>query len=332
MNNLKVINKSNLKHIIQSFSNKKICAMVKSNAYGHGIETIVSTINDEVDFFGVVNIQEAKRVRAISEKPILICSKTSDFQTCKDNNFDIMIESAEDLKTCLTLEYTKNLHLKIDCGMNRFGCKNAEELKKINTLLESNHITLKSICTHFSNTENKKITQKQYKKFCDLQSEISQSTSICFGGSGIANYPFKFDILRLGIGLYGYGNGLKPVLKISSYVNKIFYLEKGEFVGYGKFGKIKKSGYFAIVPIGYGDGLRRNLSNKLVVKINKKEYQAVGNICMDCVFVYVDETINVGDEVTIMDNAEIMAKQLKTISYEVLTGFSNARAETILDE
>ena len=164
-----------------------------------------------------------------------------------------------------------------------------------------------------------------------MRANITQKCPICFGGSGIFDYDFNFDILRLGIGLYGYGNkNLKPVMSIKSYVCKIFYAKKGEFVGYGKKYRVAKDGFFAVVPVGYGDGLRRNLSGKFCVKIGGKIFRAVGNICMDAFFVKIDETVRVGDEVEIMENAQNFAKKCGTISYEILTGFSNFRGKTIV--
>ena len=333
MKNFKILSKQNILNNLSQYSGKKVCAMVKSNAYGHGLETIVDLIKDEVNCFGVVDLQEAKRVRALTEKPIMICSKVDDFQMCKDENFAVLVESAKELKNCLAVGLRQGINLKIDCGMNRFGCKNFKVIERINDILKDNNISLNSICTHFSNTTDKKFTQKQYKRFCELRAKIEQDAPICFGGSGIFDYDYDFDILRLGIGLYGYGNEttLKPVLKIVSHISKIFYAQKGEFVGYGRFGKVKKSGRFAIVQFGYGDGLQRRLSGNFCVKINNKNFRAVGNVCMDCFFVAVDDTVAVGDEVVIMDDAKIFADKLKTISYEILTGFSNARAQTIVE-
>ena len=117
-------------------------------------------------------------------------------------------------------------------------------------------------------------------------------------------------------------------LKIKSFVKKVFYAKAGEFVGYGSGFLVKKSGYFAVVPIGYADGLMRKLSNKFCVEINSKNYHAVGNICMDCFFVEVDENVKVEDEVVVMKDAEQFAKISKTIPYEILTNFSKLRGET----
>ncbi len=332
MKNFKVISRENLLWNLQQFSNKKIYAMVKANAYGHGIKEIVEQIEPFVEGFGVVNVDEGRQVRKLTKKPVLICSKTRDFRACKKFDLDVMVEDEEDLRLALKTGLKESLNLKINCGMNRFGAKSELALRQINQILEENNIKLKTIYTHFPRTESKKETKKNYQKFLELRSQISQSPPICFGGSGIFGYDFDFDILRLGIGLYGYGDkSLRPVMEVRSHVCKVFFAKKGEFVGYGKKYRVKNDGFFAVVPIGYGDGLRRNLSGDFCVGIGGKKFCAVGNICMDAFFVKVDESVKVGDEVNVMTNAQILAKKCGTISYEILTGFSNLRGKTIVE-
>ena len=329
MKNFKYINHDNLISNINHFKSKKICAMVKSNAYGHGLREIVKLIDEHVDMFGVVSVEEAVKVRELTELPILICSKVADYKTCRKNKIDVMVDDENDLMDCLKKDMRQSIHLKINCGMNRFGVKSPLAMRLINDVLEYEKIKLKSIYTHFSCTDNKKITKNEEKNFQMLRSEITQNAPICFGGSGIFDYDFDFDILRLGIGMYGYGDkNLKPVLKICSYVSKVFFASKGEKIGYGTHFFAHRDTFFAIVPVGYGDGLRRNMSGKFEVFINGKKRKTTGNICMDAFFVEVDESVSIGDEVVVMADAEYMAKKSETISYEILTGFSNFRGKT----
>lgn len=329
MKNFKYINHDNLISNINHFKSKKICAMVKSNAYGHGLREIVKLIDEHVDMFGVVSVEEAVKVRELTELPILICSKVDDYKTCRKNKIDVMVDDENDLMDCLKKDMRQSIHLKINCGMNRFGVKSPLAMRIINDVLEYEKIKLKSIYTHFSCTDNKKITKNEEKNFQMLRSEITQNAPICFGGSGIFDYDYDFDILRLGIGMYGYGDkNLKPVLKICSYVSKVFFASKGEKIGYGTHFFAHRDTFFAIVPVGYGDGLRRNMSGKFEVFINGKKRKTTGNICMDAFFVEVDESVSIGDEVVVMADAEYMAKKSETISYEILTGFSNFRGKT----
>ena len=333
MKNFKIIYKNNLIYNLNQFNSKKICAMVKSNAYGHDLKDVVKIVEPYVDYFGVVSVEEGKEVRKLCDKPILICSKVFDFSSCKKHNLEVMVDCENDLALCCKHGLKDLCHLKLNCGMNRFGIKSPLQARLINNFLEEKEIKLKSIYTHFPCSDNKKETWKNYRKFQELRAEISQNVPVCFGGSGMIDFPFEFDMLRLGIGMYGYGKkNLKPVMEIKSFVSKKFYCQKGENIGYSDKFKVSKSGFYAIVPVGYGDGLRRKLSNKFSVKINNKLFRSVGLICMDCFFVEIDESVSEGDAVSVMFDAEILAKPLKTISYEVLTGFSNFRGQTIVEE
>lgn len=329
MENLKIINKSSLINNLMFFRSKKICAMVKANGYGHGLKEIVSILQDKVEYFGVVNLDEALQIRKICNTPILLCSKVFDFEMCRRNNIEVMIENERDLKSCVEFGLKDSCHLKVNSGMNRFGVKGEFNLRFLNKYLEENKIKLKSIYTHFSSSENYRQTIKEYTNFMKMRSEIVQNPPVCFGGSGMICYPFKFDMIRVGIGLYGYGNEkLLPVMRVESFVLKVFYAYAGEYIGYGKEYKVKKSGFFAVVSLGYGDGLNRNLSEKLEVIINERKYKLVGKICMDAFFIEADESVKILDRVIVMFNAEEMAKKCNSISYEILTNFSNLRGKT----
>ncbi len=331
MKNYKILKKKALLANLKRFKSKKICAMVKSNAYGHGVGEIVKMIRDEVDYFGVVSAAEGQKVRKYTDKPILICSKTFDYSSCVRHNLEIMVDDEISIREAVKHKLKDNLHLKIDCGMNRFGVRSEMAAQMINSTLLELDVTLKSIYTHFPNLADKRATQRNYKKFQSIRKCITQQPPISFGGSEVVDYPFEFDMVRLGICMYGYGEpGLLPVMELRSYVEKVFYAKKGENIGYGGAYTVKNGGFFAIVPVGYGDGLARALSGNFSVKINGISRNCVGKICMDCFFMSVDEETKVGDEVVLMQNAEEFAQKLGTISYEVLTGFSNFRGETII--
>ena len=263
MENLKIINQNNLINNLMCFKQKKVCAMVKANAYGHGLEKVVEILQGKVDYFGVANVSEAQRARHVTDKPILICSKVQELKTCKKNNFEVIVENEEELEKCIQFGLEKSCHLKINSGMNRFGVKGDLNLRLLNEYIHAKGINLRAVHTHFSDTNNFKHTVKEYKNFIKLNSELSHSTPICFGGSGVIKYPFKFDMIRVGIGLYGYGDKrLLPVMKIESYVMKVFYAKRGEFIGYSKNFRVKNAGFFAVIAMGYADGIQRRLSGK----------------------------------------------------------------------
>lgn len=330
--NFKVISDENLVSNLIQFKDKKICLMVKSNAYGHGIKEIIKIADNYVWGYGVVNLDEGELVRKYSKKRIILFSPCNDFKLCREKRIEFFVDSELILKQALPQGCKNLLHLAINVGMNRYGIKSEIELRTINNLLIDEKVKLKSIYTHFSNLEDSLVTKKQYQKFMAMRKLISQKAPISFGGSEAYHYNFNFDILRLGIEAYGYGKKMKKVMKIISHVVKINFVKKGECVGYGKKYKEKRGSYVAVVPIGYGDGLMRSLSNNFYVKIGKKKYKSIGNICMDCFFVKIDKNIHVGDKVEVMTSADYFAKKVKTIPYEILTNFSLLRGKTIIEK
>jgi len=333
MQNFKIISEKNLLFNLKQFQKKRVCAMVKSNAYGHGIKEIVSMLSDKVDYFGVVSENEGKQVRRWTNKPILVCGRVQNFRVCKMNNLEFMIENETDLQRAIVCDVGDKCHLKIDSGMNRFGAKSELQMILIEKMLKENKIKLKSIATHFHCLEDGQETLKNYDTFLRLKKYISQQPAICFGGSNVIDCPFDYDMIRVGIGLYGYERkDVKPIMKIESYIAKSFYAKSGESIGYGNNYVVKKSGLYAVVPIGYGDGLFRNLSGKFCIEINGRKFHSVGKICMDVFFVKIDNSVKVGDKVVVMQNAEQMAKSVNTISYEILTNFSKCRAKTKIQQ
>ena len=323
--NLKLINADNLRHNISLFKDKKICLMVKANAYGHGLKEVVEICDDLVDAYGVVSEEEGAELRKLTKNRIIIFSIARDFLFCKSEKLEFMIENEEMLWQALEYGCKNLLHLAINSGMNRFGTKSEIVLKNIDQILKEKKINLKSIYTHFSQVENERVTKQQFQNFLNLRNIISQDAPVCLGGSG-ARY-LNADMIRLGIAGYGYGNECEKVMQIRSKIIKILYVKKGEYVGYGKKFRAKTACFIGLVPIGYGDGLLRNLSQKFYVKIDGKKFRAVGNICMDSFFVKVDESVHVGDEVEVIFDASYLARRAKTIPYEILTNFSKLRGE-----
>ena len=328
MENQKIILKENLTSNIKKFDSKKLCFMVKSNAYGHGLEDIVELVEPYANYFGVANVEEAIRVRKISKKPILVVGHLPNLKLCAKHDIEFMIDDEISLKSAINFNLQDKCHLKINCGMNRFGVNSELNMKILDNIMNEKNVVLKSVYTHFPNTIGPRQTQENYQRFLRIKKSLSQNPPICLGGSGVIDFDFDYDILRLGIGLYGYGKkNLKPVMQIRSYVCKTFYVKAGEYVGYGHNFYAESDGKFAVVPVGYGDGLSRRLSGKICVEIIGKKYPIIGSICMDAFFVKIDEKVKVGDSVIVMQDAEVFAKKLRTISYEVLTGFSNFRGK-----
>ena len=330
----------NIEEIKKIARNKKICAMVKANAYGHGLENVVEKLRNSVDFFGVANINEALKIREICPNAkILIVGKTRFFKDCWENNLSFVIESFSQFEN-LMLQVKNNenydcinIHIKINSGMNRLGISSVKEFKKIFEECEKNNINVEGVLTHFSTADcDENFFEKQKIVFKRFLKEIPKREQpiIHIGGSAaaISKMDFDFDMVRIGIGLYGYlkGANVKPVMQVKSNLIKVFDVEAGDRIGYSNGFIAKQNMKIGIVPLGYGDGISRNLSNKAEVEINKTKCKIVGHICMDMFFVDVSRAqAKEGDEVVVFKDAKKWAQILGTTSYEVLTHFSLIR-------
>lgn len=331
---------NNLGEIKKLSNGRKVCAMIKANAYGHGLEEVVSILKGKVDFFGVANLNEALRTKKVfDEAKILIVGKTYEFKKCIENNISFSIESLSQLQKLVEFKnrnYTENcinIHIKINTGMNRLGISSVKEFKEIFRICEENGINVEGVLTHFSTADcDTDFFQKQKRIFEKFIREIPkrQMPIVHVGGSAVLlqKCDLDFDMIRVGIALYGYlkGTNVKKVLQIKSHLIKVFEVKKGERIGYANGFVAKQDMKIGVVPLGYGDGISRNLSNKAEVLVEGKKCKIVGYICMDMFFVDLSLTdAKEGDEVVVFDDAKKWAQILSTTSYEILTHFSLIR-------
>lgn len=235
------------------------------------------------------------------------------------------------------------IHLKLDTGMHRLGFEDDEIQKLINTIIDNSYIQVKSILSHLAasdETNLKDFTQNQIDLFDKMSSAImkilpNKPIRHIANTSGISNFPqAQFDMVRLGIGLYGVSNDeseikfLQNVSTLKTVISQIKTIKVNDSVGYGRKFIAKKTTKIATVPIGYADGISRALSNgKGYFNVMGKKAQIVGNVCMDMIMIDVtevnckegDEVIVFGEEPSVVE----LAKILNTIPYEILTGISH---------
>ncbi len=330
---------NNLNFVKEQSNNAKICAMVKANAYGHGLKEIVGLLNGKIDAFGIVNIEEALTIREVdSSTPVILFGKCDDIEKALQNNISLTIISIENLENILKiakkLQILPKLHLNINSGMNRFGIKSKKDFKKVISILNKNHLQLDGIFTHFSSlTTDEDYTLKQKESFDSFISMLPKKWNpIIHVGGGHSVLTFEgYQMYRVGMFLYGYGDeNLRPVLSVKSKIVDIQEVVKGEHIGYMSAFTAEKNMKVASIPLGYDDGVKRGLSNKFHVKINGNSCKNVGNICMDCFMVDISNVkAKIGDEVEIMTNALEWAEILNTSEYEVLTNFNGFRGERV---
>lgn len=357
--NTLVINKNNLlfnfKTIKNKANNKKICAMVKANAYGHGLKNVVLTLRNFVDFFGVSNTEEALEVRQYSYKSkVLLCGEANKEKLknliCSDISLTVfsLKNIYEILKVAKSIKTKAKIHIKLNTGMNRLGFKDAKSLKKAINLIERNKefLILEGVFSHLFCAENIELSNKQYLKFINFLNLFKNLNCIFIhleNSQGLFNNVDTLNVcnmVRVGIGLYGLSienEKLKPVLSLNSIIIAKQKVNKEEFVGYGKT-IVENNGYVGVVPIGYGDGILKGYKNSYVY-VNNTPCKIL-NVCMDAILIDITcAKAKVGDLVNIiscdinkLNNANNLAKNLNTISYEIVTNIKHNRVNKVLEE
>ena len=327
---------NNINCIKKIVNNKQICVMVKAEAYGHGAKEVVNILNKDIDYFGVSNQTEAEEIRPETDKHIIVFGACDNYLECMKQDISFALFSFNDAKNIIKLAKKNSLyprfHLCINSGMNRYGVKKIKDYVKILNLLLKNNIELEGIYTHFSSlTTDESYTERQKKIFYEFISLLPKNwkTIKHIGGGRSIFTDIDTDMYRVGLECYGYGNEfVKPVMSIKSRIVDIQKVNHGEHVGYLCGFTASKDMLVATIPLGYGDGLPRKLSNKLVIKINGKDAKSTGNICMDAFMVDITNiNCKIGDEVSIMEDASSIAPLIESTEYEVLTNFNKFRGE-----
>lgn len=331
--NLKNI-ENNVKLFISKYNNYKYYfGVVKADCYAHdGIKVVKAIINAGCNYLAVATLDEAIEIRRkIADIPILCLGIVNQkyIDICIKNNITITINSIDYLNKLLKHEHRGlKAHLKINTGMNRLGINNKLECNKVVKNIENSNLILEGIYTHIYEPINSLKTNNQFEKFGEITGDINLNNIkvVHLGATDATINCEKKDYAngcRLGIGIYGLmdfkSNEYLSTFSLHSEVIQINEVEN-ESVGYngGYFSKNKER--IAVVSIGYADGIIRKNTGRMVY-INNKPYKIVGNICMDMMFVKVDGTVNVGDDVLVIkDISHIyeIAKHLDTITYEVL--------------
>ena len=330
------VNLENIKYNVETLINKYsgykyYFGVVKADSYGHNdISTVKTIIDAGCNYLAVATLDEAMEIRShIKDIPIL-CLGIIDpkyIPVCIENNITITISNLEYLKK---IDGNLKVHIKVNTGMNRLGVDNKDEFNLIYNLIKEKGMYLEGIYTHIYDPANVDTTNKQYSMFESITSDIDLNNIpiIHVGASEATEFYQKKDYAngcRLGIAMYGLVDyeKLKSTFSLYSEVIQINNVTDGT-VGYSGNYKVSGSEKIAVVPIGYADGIIRRNTGRCVY-INDKEYKIVGNICMDMLFVKVDDSVKVGDKVVIIkDNEHIkkIANHLDTIIYEVICSIS----------
>lgn len=338
------INTFNLKKNVENiyeYTNKKIFAVVKADAYGHDAEIVSKSLEplSSIEGFCVATAYEGYLLRNYAvKKPILVLGGILKEEIDIFNEFNLIpvvsdfyhLELAKHLRL-------KTVHLKFDTGMRRLGFY-SHDLEKVKEKIKG--IEVEGVLSHFPSADTDlEYTKNQILEFKKIIKLLNiKPRYIHIQNSAGVVYDCHFcNVIRIGLAIYGekptfdYPIKLYPVMSILSKVISIKNIKKGDRISYNGTYKAKKDMKVAVVSFGYADGLPRLLSNKGYVLINGKKCQILGNITMDMIVVDISniKDVKVGDDVVIVGESKgekisfsDIANLSNTISYEIMCGIS----------
>lgn len=325
----------------------KVMAMVKAYSYGSGSHEIAKTLEyHRVDYLTVAYADEGVTLRKAGVKtPIMVMNpEPGSFLNLAEYNLEPEIYNRYILDDLINhVEGAETgIHLELDTGMRRLGFDEHELNDVLDVLKKNKNLIVKSVFSHLAASDEQEhdlFTWEQIERFEHMSRYVIQSLGYpilrhVLNSSGITRFhEAQFDMVRLGIGLYGidpsgsYRDKLEQVGTLKTIISQLRQVKAGESVGYSRKGKVQQNATIAVVAIGYADGLDRGLSNgNGFMLVNGKPAPIVGNICMDMTMLDVthipcqegDEVLVFGKQLPITE----LASRINTIPYEILTGIS----------
>ena len=322
----------------------RICVPVKADAYGHGAVAISRcALESGAEYLGVATVSEGAELRAAGiAAPVLLLSQPlpDELPDIISGELTPMVSDGEFIdeagRAARLAKKRLTVHLKIDTGMGRLGCRPEDAPALAAKIVSHGELGLGGTATHFSvsdslDQDDITYTKEQLRRFrealtCMRKAGLEPGIIHAANSGGVAFHDDShFDMIRPGIFLYGYSPdaGTAPVMELRSAVVSIKKIKKGEAVSYGRTWLAQEDTFIGIIPAGYGDGFPRLLSNNHSVRIRGKDYPLAGRICMDQCMIDLGPVPEVQrwDEVTIFGpgfvSAADIAKKINTISYEV---------------
>lgn len=335
----------------------KFAAVVKADAYGHGaLQVSKAALKNGADLLCFATAKEtAEILKEDITVPILVMGPP--MEDTLDLVVDFGVRQCIYLKSHLEALQKKAVekgldaivHVKIDTGMNRIGVSQIDEFKSLlNTMIKCDKVVFEGMFTHFSVSDKKdksfsNMQIERFEKYVKIAKEYGFKPILhaCNSGAIIDLPEYGYDFVRAGISMYGYYPSdevmkksvkLKPVMSVYTHVIHIKEIKNGDSVSYGRTFIADKDMKIATLPIGYGDGFNRLLSNKGEVLISGKRAKIIGRVCMDMIMVDISDIddVKVGDEVIVIGKqgkdeitADEHAKICGTISYEILLSFTS---------
>jgi alanine racemase len=345
--------RANLDAIKRHVGPARVMPMLKANAYGHGLDAVARCLAPQADAFGVALVEEGIALRRLGiDKPILVTGGTWTRQIplFLEHRLTLTVPSLARLadveQAAAAAGATARVHLKIDTGMERIGVHhyNAEGL--LERAARSAHVEVEGIYTHLANADAEDLAHArlQIERFQEVlryyeRRSLAMPLRHVANSAAILRMPSAhFDLVRPGILLYGVYPYLgapstvvvRPALSWRSRVVYFKVVEPGNPVSYGSTWQSDHRVRLVTVPVGYGDGYFRSMSNRASVLLRGHRYPQVGRICMDQIMVNIewgtgyngDEVVLIGEQGDVRVTVEELAEWAGTIPYEILTAIN----------
>lgn len=314
-----------------------VMAVVKADAYGHGAVAVARTLTPVVGAFAVNDVNEGIELRENGiDKPVLVFGvpEKNYAELYRKHNLTASITDAAQFQVLLP---GTTYQLNFDTGMGRLGIQPQHAEKTARLAAEQRHLQCTGIYSHFATSDvaaSLKV-REQYARFNEIRTHFPADlpAHICNTGGAWFYDLDPYDYVRLGIGMYGYSpgeeeiEGLRPALTWSAQLVEVKEKKEGDTISYGATWTMPADGYVGVIPVGYDDGLRRNLSGNMQVKIGSELYDQAGRITMNYSVIYLGEAYHPpGTNVELLNKKELTAgrwaSKLNTIPYEILTGIT----------
>lgn len=323
-----------------------LIAVVKSDAYGHGLKRVAAELDMlGVDSFAVISLDEARVVRSVSPRPILIMGylDAKEIADAIGEGFVLSLYDRELLalyeRLSERLGKVARVHLKVETGLNRLGLSIEEATDALTGQHRFPHVRIEAIFSHLAMATDKESNLAQLRSIQDLLVRIQSRSPLLpmhlANSHALADFPEGyFDAVRVGLALYGVDEvlpGLKPTLACKSVVMQVKNLAPGDGVSYDHQFIADKNMTIGVIAIGYGEGYTQALSGKSEVLIRGKRSRVLGKICMNmCVAELTDESIRRGDEVVLIGSQKSPDGESQQIRVTELAKWSGLRHHEII--
>lgn len=333
----------------------QLCPVLKADGYGHGVAHVAGAVVEAgADRIAFATAREAMQIRSDGvQAPLLVLGALT------QPELDMAISAGAEVSAwdpgfisdlgsrAAAANQTVGVHVKYDTGMGRLGTNEPALVTEMARAVDTHpNLELKAVWTHYATADepDTEFLGIQRDRMADLGGAIKAEypgvmVHAANSAALIADPASHFDMVRPGVAVYGMdpfgqdaaAHDLKPVMSVHSYVASIKDFEPGMSAGYGRTWIAERPTRVVTIPLGYGDGIRRGLSNRASVLINGSSFPMVGTISMDNLTadIGIDAEVGIGDEVTLIGQqgesritAEDMAGQLDTINYEITCGLS----------